>query len=310
MNEQEFSELSAGYALNALSLEDARLYTAGLRDNPDWIDIAAADVATAAFLARGVAQVAPPLATRGVLLSLISRTPQYPRRPSGPIPGFPFVDDLPAESGREPLGEPPVTAEGHSEPPVVERAQRDETPDASVENLVEPPREPVVERAPTDVVQTVARRSWMRGVFALAASLVLLVTLGFGAALIGQQLSRTPAQIALERIENAPDAQTAVVASESGGEVTAQWSESLGEAVILTHGLPALASGQTYQMWFIREDQVIVSAGLFITDRAGESTSVLDGTVENGDTIAVSVEPAGGSQQPTTTPIVAIPTST
>lgn len=291
MNEQDFAELSAGYALDALSPDDERLYTAALQDNPQWTGIAMADVATAAVLATGVAQIAPPLGARGALLSLIARTPQNPRRSDAVGSGFPPV----VEQTPEPL------VQASSEPPVVEQAQQDDAPAT--------PPEPVVERTPTDVVQTVARRRWMRGMFALAASLVLLVTLGFGAALINQQLNRTPAQIALDRIEDAPDAQAAVVAAETGGEITAQWSESLGEAVIVTDGLPVLASGETYQMWFIRGD-LIVSAGLFTTDREGESTSLLDGTIEAGDAIAVSVEPSGGSEQPTTTPIVAIPTST
>lgn len=291
MNEQDFAELSAGYALDALSPQDERSYTTALQDNPQWIGIAMADVATAAILATGVAQIAPPLGARGALLSLIARTPQNARRSGPSTPGSPPV----VEQGSAPSVQTPA------EPPVVDQVQPDDTPAA--------PAEPVVERTPTDVVQTVARRRWMRGMFALAASLVLLVTLGFGAALINQQLSRTPAQVALERIEDAPDAQTAVVAAETGGEITAQWSASLGEAVIVTDGLPALASGETYQMWFIRGD-LIVSAGLFTTDREGESTSLLDGTIEAGDAIAVSVEPSGGSEQPTTTPIVAIPTST
>lgn len=304
MNEQEFSELAAGYALNALSPEDEREYAAALLEHPEWNHIVVADAATAAALARGVAQVSPPLGARGALLSLIARTPQYPPR-SADLPASATPDRQEAAT-QEAATETPSELLGL---PLTERSAQDEAPDPSVGALAEATPEPV-ERTPTEVVQTVARRGWMRGVFALAASLALLVSLGFGAALIGQQIGRSPAVIALERIEDASDVQTAGVAVESGGEATAVWSESLGEAVLVTDGLPALPSGETYQLWFIRGDQTIVSAGLFATDREGETTSLLDGTVQSGDTIAVSVEPAGGSDQPTTTPIIAIATET
>lgn len=275
MNEQEFAELAAGNALNALSPEDQRSFTAALIEHPEWASIVAEDAATAAVLARGVAQIAPPLGARGALLARIARTPQYPLRPEAPALAAQSPDPDAGDSAVLDLDDAPVP----------------------------------VEPTPTDVVQTVARRTWMRGVFALAASIVLLVTLGFGAALVGQQLTRPPAVAALERIENAPDARTAGVTVEAGGQATAHWSESLGEAVLVTDGLPAPASGKTYQLWFVRGDKTIESAGLLSTDRDGEATSLLKGDVQAGDTIAVSVEPAGGSDQPTTTPIIAIPTA-
>jgi anti-sigma-K factor RskA len=40
--------------------------------------------------------------------------------------------------------------------------------------------------------------------------------------------------------------------------------------------------------------------------RDGSGQSLVSG-VSNGDAVAISVEPAGGSKQPTTTPIVAVP---
>ena len=281
MNEQEFAELAAGNALNALSPDDDRAFAAALLEHPEWASIVAEDAATAAALARGVAQVAPPLGARGALMARIARTAQHPLRPDDSA--------LRTES-------PAWLAAGAAEADDAEVLELDAVA-------------PTVEPTPTDVVQTVARRTWMRGVFALAASIVLLVTLGFGAALVGQQLTTPVAVTALERIDNAPDARTAGVVVDEGGQATAHWSESLGEAVLVTDGLPALSSGKTYQLWFVRGDQTIDSAGLFTTDRQGEATSLLKGSVQAGDTIAVSVEPDGGSDQPTTTPIIAIPTA-
>ena len=73
--------------------------------------------------------------------------------------------------------------------------------------------------------------------------------------------------------------------------------------------LPPLPSGRAYQLWIVRPG-AITSAGLGPAgaDAAGRWTRFLDG-VRPGDTVAVSVEPLGGSPQPTTTPIVALPTA-
>ncbi|WP_404438075.1 hypothetical protein LG322_03745 [Microbacterium aerolatum] len=46
-------------------------------------------------------------------------------------------------------------------------------------------------------------------------------------------------------------------------------------------------------------------------DKSGEATALLDGSMHEGDVIAVTVEQAGGSPTglPTTEPIIAIPTA-
>ena len=61
----------------------------------------------------------------------------------------------------------------------------------------------------------------------------------------------------------------------------------------------------------MREDGTPVSGGQFDTDASGAATAALDGTVEAGDVIAVTVEPDGGSPTgaPTSEPIVALPTA-
>ncbi|KRA24144.1 hypothetical protein ASD65_06670 [Microbacterium sp. Root61] len=161
----------------------------------------------------------------------------------------------------------------------------------------------------TATIQAVARRNWTRGLLALAASSVLLLGLGFGAVLLGQQLNRPASVIALEQIEAAPDAQSASVSLEDGGDATAHWSGSLGKAVLVSDGLPTIADDQDFELWFVREGTAI-SAGVFDADD-GNATAVLTGEMHAGDVIAVTVEQAGGSPSggPTTDPIVTIPTA-
>ena len=75
MNANEFAELSAGYALGALSPEDERAYLDALAAHPEWHVVADADAATAVLLAEAVPEVTPPAHLRGALLAQISGTP-------------------------------------------------------------------------------------------------------------------------------------------------------------------------------------------------------------------------------------------
>lgn len=250
MNGEEFAELAAGHALNALSPEDERAYRSALVEHPEWADIALADAETAAVLAEGIAEVAPPPAVRAALLAAIAQ-PAEPEEPS-PLADIPFS---------------------------------------------------------TEAIQTVQRRTWTRGVLALAASIVLLVALGFGAAYVGDLVApKSAAVVALQEIENAPDAQTVVGAAADGGTVTAHWSGSLGKAVVVTDGLPALSSGEVYQAWFVR-GETPVAAGVLETNAEGSTTALLSAEMHANDVIALTIEPAGGSEVPTTAPVVQIPTA-
>lgn len=152
-------------------------------------------------------------------------------------------------------------------------------------------------------------RRWTRTVFALAACLALLVGVGIGAVALNQQLNRPASVVALQEIEAAGDAEQATVALDDGGTATAHWSGSVGKAVLVADGLPNPGEGETYELWFVRGDAP-VSAGVFDVD-GGEATALLDGDMQAGDAIAVTVEQAGGSPtgQPTSDPVIVIPTA-
>jgi anti-sigma-K factor RskA len=278
MNEREFIELSAGAALHALSAEEQAAFDEALAQHPEWAVHVDLDARAATALADGVAEVAPPLTLRSSLLAQIAASEARASSPEG-------VDAAAPADAEVPAGDADTAA------PAPESAQ-----------VAGPPT--------TTTIQTVARRNWTRGLFALAASLVMLVVLGFGAVSINELVNRPAAVIALEQIESAPDAQEATVELTDGGVATAHWSESLGQAVLVGAGLPQLSDDETFEMWFVRSDGTPVSAGLF-TATDGQATALLDGELEDGDIIAVSVEPSGGSPSgaPSSDPIVAIPTT-
>ncbi|MEW2008123.1 anti-sigma factor [Microbacterium sp. NPDC078814] len=152
-------------------------------------------------------------------------------------------------------------------------------------------------------------RRWTRLAFALAACLALLVGVGIGAVALNDQLNRPASVVALQEIESAGDAQTATVELDDGATATAHWSGSVGKAVLVTDGLPEVADGKTYELWFVRGEDPI-AAGVFDVDD-GEATALLEGEMQAGDAIAVTVEQEGGSPSglPTTDPVIVIPTA-
>ncbi|KQR47673.1 hypothetical protein ASF87_01510 [Microbacterium sp. Leaf161] len=273
MNEKDFAELAAGAALDALSPDDQQRYHAALAAHPEWQSIVDADADSAGFLADGVAQAVPSPDIRAALLARIAVTPQ-----SGDV----VLSDSAPDSMPDP-------APG-------------ETADSA----------PVADSAPAardgdDAPKAPAHR--LRFLFALAACLALLVGVGAGAVAINTYINRPASVVALEDIQAAGDAQQASVSLESGGTATAHWSASLGKSVLVTDGIPSLAEGKTYELWYVRGDTP-VSAGVFAADD-GEATAVLAGEMHAGDVIAVTVEQDGGSPSglPTSDPVVVIPTA-
>jgi anti-sigma-K factor RskA len=91
--------------------------------------------------------------------------------------------------------------------------------------------------------------------------------------------------------------------SQSGrGIVTATvFLDSGGKATLNTSGLVVAPRGKTYEAWVIPSGHSPRPAGLF---RGGQDSSLtLRGTVPRTAVVAVTLEPAGGSRAPTTTPI-------
>lgn len=81
-----------------------------------------------------------------------------------------------------------------------------------------------------------------------------------------------------------------------------------GLAVFSANGLPRPKAGRAYQLWVIRKTDAgtrITSAGV-LKLQGGNAQQLVSGVAQQ-DVVAVSVEPEGGSRQPTTTPVVQMP---
>jgi anti-sigma-K factor RskA len=152
-----------------------------------------------------------------------------------------------------------------------------------------------------------AVRSTGRRVGLAAAAVLAVVTVGSGATAWNEHEAAQRARTDASRITGVltdPSARQVQAPVAGGGRATLVVAGD--RAVLAGGGLPALPADRTYQLWVIRDKQVS-SAGLGPQgpDAAGTWSRPVDG-VRPGDLVAVSVEPTGGSEQPTTTPVVAL----
>lgn len=138
------------------------------------------------------------------------------------------------------------------------------------------------------------------------AAAAAVVVLGGGAAVVLHPWDRqSQSQLTLaDSVLRAPDAQRVVQTLPDGATTTVVRSKSVGRAVLVANNLPAAPSDKVYQMWLQSPQGSFTSAGL-VPPSTGQNTQtvLLDGDASAAAGVGLTVEPAGGSKQPTTTPI-------
>lgn len=141
---------------------------------------------------------------------------------------------------------------------------------------------------------------------AAAAAAVLFVGGGAIGIAIGNGSSSAQEQATtFAQISAASDAQRATSEIAGGGTATLIWSKQLGKSAVVVDDLKKPPSGKTYQLWYI-SGSTAISAGLLNAGSDANTWRVLDGRLQSGDVIGMTIEPSGGSKAPTTTPIVTI----
>jgi anti-sigma-K factor RskA len=153
------------------------------------------------------------------------------------------------------------------------------------------------------VLRTPARRRrWLAPVTMAAALIALVGTLGF--ALSAQHRANDLERVAA--VTAAPDARTTDLKGTGQGTATLRitYSPSVGRSVVVGADMPAAPDGKTYQLWFVTNGTP-QSAGVFEPNDKGTMRTVLGTTPSDGQIVALTIEPDGGSTQPTTTPIFA-----
>ncbi|GGL14279.1 hypothetical protein Sme01_06510 [Sphaerisporangium melleum] len=152
------------------------------------------------------------------------------------------------------------------------------------------------------------RRPWLAVV--TAAATVAVVVLGIATVRLQSSLDQVRrAGEQVSAVLAAPDARLAT-ATGKNGRGTVVLSRSRGGMVFLASGLAPLPGDRTYQLWQIAPDR-IRSAGLLSTDPTGATPPTVTTPTPGATKLGVTVEPAGGSSQPTTKPLllVTLPTT-
>jgi anti-sigma-K factor RskA len=141
----------------------------------------------------------------------------------------------------------------------------------------------------------------------MLAAAVAVVALGIGGAIgFGALDSDQPDLVAAaDRVFGAEDARTATVETANGGRLTVGISQERNEMAVDARELPELDREHVYQLWTVHED-TMVSAAVLTDDTTGAAM----GLPEEDTQVAVTIEPAGGSQEPTTEPIATVDPAT
>ena len=140
-----------------------------------------------------------------------------------------------------------------------------------------------------------------------AAALLVIGLLSWNLALQGQvEDAQSQVQNLQGQVADAQAQQTRTI------ELKGAWAEQgataevasmqKNEIILVARNMPSVPEGRTCQIWVISDD-VPKPSGLFQPD--GNMTAApITNSITKADVIAVTVEPAGGSEQPTSDPVL------
>jgi anti-sigma-K factor RskA len=268
--DEQLHLLTGAYALNALNPDERTALERHALANEDSREEVRGLSETAALLAYGTPAVAPPPELKDSVMAAIRNTRQ--------LPADAVVVDLgPSRSGsasrRASAGVRQGTA-GHQSSSGNRRAVR-----------------------------------WLSA----AAGILVVATAALGGWALGlaqdqdrsaQQLQAQARQQAeVMSVLTAPDSKVIPGQLPDGAVVTIAVSAQADKAAVIAQGLPELDQDRTYELWLISDDGA-APAGLMSAEAPGQtSMHLLDG-ISGATHVGITVEPAGGSPQPTTDPIM------
>jgi anti-sigma-K factor RskA len=140
-----------------------------------------------------------------------------------------------------------------------------------------------------------------RALLALAAA-AAAVLLFAGGALAGGLITSVSAERTADRfaaLNAAPDVVRTITPLPDGGSIAFVGSAELGMSAVVLHEAE-LPKGSTFQAWYVEESGP-ESAG--VVQPASSGYTMLEGRYE-GERVAMTIEPEGGSDEPTTEPMV------
>jgi anti-sigma-K factor RskA len=161
---------------------------------------------------------------------------------------------------------------------------------------------PPLTQATADVVPLTRRRLRPATSSLLVAAVAVLIAAVGGAFWLHPWTSdkANAPETAADRVLDADDA-ARVTEKLGGAQATVVVSRSEGRAVIVTKDMPLAPEGRTYELWFQTPQGTMQPAGLMPDDR--DATVLLVGDATDATGVGITVEPDGGSPQPTSDPI-------
>ena len=246
------------------------------------------DSETAALLGASLRPVDPPAAIRASLLETIAREPQTERA------------DQADDTAEEEAGD--RDAVGGSD--------RDSNGDGDGDGDGD--------TAGSEVLSLDAHRrrrsAWRTGLMRAAAAVVLLgVGIGVGRWSVRGAVDEAMDSMATSmastqhyaHLNQAQDVQRVTDTMPDGHVATLTWSRDMSmTALTLPAAMKESASGRSLQVW-LKEGETTTSLGVY-DPRDGAGFSFLDVMPKPGQQIVITMEPAGGSAQPTTPPLVTL----
>lgn len=145
--------------------------------------------------------------------------------------------------------------------------------------------------APVDLA---ARRARWRN-FLLAAAAAVVVAVG-GIVIATQIRQDTPPTSA--QILAADDVRTVSGTIEGGGTATVVYSKEVDAGVLVMNNVAPPTEGTVYQMWLLGPGGAIAAGTMTPGDVTPSTTAVLE-DISDATALGFSVEPTGGSTQPT-----------
>lgn len=147
-----------------------------------------------------------------------------------------------------------------------------------------------------------SRGGWARRLFGARG----VVTAVAAAAFLGLAVWNVSLQSEVRDLRDTQETQMSAYELQGSGEAETVQGElvRIGDqgAMLVATDLPELPESKTYEMWTIDEGEP-ESSGVFEASEA-PTIETIEQPISGAETFAITVEPEGGSEQPTTDPII------
>jgi Anti-sigma-K factor rskA, C-terminal/Putative zinc-finger len=174
-------------------------------------------------------------------------------------------------------------------------------PEPAAEAATVEPAAPSVPAGPGRPVDELALRRQRRRtrILSVLVAAVMAAAVALGGVvytLVQSRQAQVAQQAAETELLTAPDVQTYSASMKDGGQISFVVSRSLDRAMFIGKDLPTVGADRTYQLWTLEGERAIPDN---LVAGGGDRQQFFRETLSGVTGLAVSVEAAGGAQQPT-----------